>query len=809
MTASTITRPSSSPPAPRPATDETLLGRVGGWCFDHRRRAVGLWLAALVLVVAAAGSFGSAFGSSSEVPGSDSAAGFAVLEEHFPELGTGGQSGTIVFRAEQGVDAPEAKAAMEGLFATIDAGFPDTAGVPRRPGATVVSPYSDAGGGQIATSGPLAGRLAFAQVNLSADVDDTESGLIGDLIADEAPRIEGLEVLAGGQYLASIEPPETELIGIAFAVVVLILSFGSVLAMGLPIAVALGGVGVGIGSIALLSNVVTVPDDTTLLGLMIGLGVGIDYALFIVTRYREAVQDGHPAREATVIAMSTAGRAVVFAGTTVVISMLGLLLVGLGWLSGMGIGVSLTVLATMLTSLTLLPALLGMTHRRLDLTRWRGLIAAGFTAVALFGAGVGSGALAGGGAALAVLTLVSSVGVRWLRRPVPHRRVRAIDATWAHRWSRTVQRRPKLWLAAAMSLLVVLAIPVLGLRLAWTDEGNFPEGTSTRQAYDLLAEGFGEGFNGPFLITAVPAPGDSAAGVEELRATLAATPGVASVSAPIADDRAAPGAYLMTLIPTTAPQDEATTDLVRSLRDDVIPAAAGATGLDVHVTGGAATNIDVTEYVGDRILLFFAAVLGVSFLALMMVFRSVLVPLKAVAMNAMSIAATYGVVVAVFQWGWGASLLGIDAGPINPFIPLMLFAIVFGLSMDYEVFMLTRIREEYDRTGDAVTSVADGLASTARVITAAAAIMVVVFGSFMFEEIREIKLFGLGLGLAVLIDATLVRMIVIPAAMELLGHRNWWMPGWLDRILPQLTIERTLQPAPTPALRASAAGDGA
>ena len=259
---------------------------------------------------------------------------------------------------------------------------------------------------------------------------------------------------------------------------------------------------------------------------------------------------------------------------------------------------------------------------------------------------------------------------------------------------------------------------------------------------------------------------------------------------PVPDDPAAPGAYLMTLIPTTAPQDEATTDLVRALRADVIPAAVAGTGIDVHVTGSAATNIDVTDYLGDRMPLFFAAVLGLSFLVLMMVFRSILVPLKAVVMNVLSIAATYGVVVVVFQWGWGGSQLGIEGGPINPFIPLMLFAIVFGLSMDYEVFMLSRIREEYDRTGDATTSVADGLASTARVITAAAAIMVVVFGSFLFEEIREIKLFGLGLGLAVLLDATLVRMILVPATMALLGDRNWWMPRWLDRVLPRLTIDK-------------------
>ncbi len=797
MTASPIALAPAPRPNPssgnRPPPRGTALGRVGGWCFEHRRATVALWVVALALVFAAAGMVGPSFGSGSSVPGSDSAAGFAVLEEHFPDLGAGGRSGTIVFRADRGIDDPEVVAAMKELFATVDAGFPDDAGAPQAPGATVTSPYAEGGQGQIATTGPLADHLGYAQVNLAADVDDTESGRIGDLIAERAPRIDGLEVVAGGQYLASVEPPETELIGIAFAVVVLILAFGSVLAMGLPIAVALGGVGVGIGSVVLLSQVVTMPEDTLLLGMMIGLGVGIDYALFVVTRYREGIHTGLAPLDATVEAMGTAGRAVVLAGTTVVISMLGLLLVGLGWLSGMGVGVSATVLATMLASTTLLPALLGLSHRRLELTRWRGLIAAGFASVAILGLGLGSGPLAGAGAVLAVLTLVASTVVTRLRRPVARRPTRPVEATLAHRWSRTIQRRPWAWLGAATMVLLALAAPALNMRLAWADEGNFPEATDTHQAYDLLAAGFGEGSNGPFLITASP-PSDGSttdvqADVEALHTRLAATPGVAAVTPPIPDDPAAPGAYLMTLVPTTAPQDEATTDLVRALRADVIPAAIAGTWIDVHVTGSAATNIDVTDYLGDRMPLFFAAVLGMSFLVLMMVFRSILVPLKAVVMNMLSIAATYGVVVVVFQWGWGGSQLGIEGGPINPFIPLMLFAIVFGLSMDYEVFMLSRVREEYDRTGDASTSVADGLASTARVITAAAAIMVVVFGSFLFEEIREIKLFGLGLGLAVLLDATLVRMILVPATMALLGDRNWWMPRGLDRVLPRLTIE--------------------
>jgi len=766
-----------------------LLGRVAGWCFDHRSKAVGLWLVALFAVFGVAGAVGSRFSGSAQVPGSGSAAGFAVLEEHFPELGTGGQTGTIVFKATQGVEDAGVRAAMEELFARVDAGFPDDSGVPRHPGGTVVSPYSERGQNQIARTGHLAGLVAYAQVNLSAHVDDTESGLLGRAITGHVPAIDGLDVFAGGQYLAVIDPPKSELIGLAFAMLVLIAAFGSVLAMGLPIAVALGGVGAGAGLTLLLSNIVTIPNDATVLGLMIGLGVGIDYALFIVSRYREGLHAGYSPREATVAAMESAGRAVVFAGTTVMISVLGLLLVGIGWIGGLGIAVSATVLATMITSTTLLPALLGFARERVELTRWRGLVAAGFTSVALLGLGIGMAPVAAAGAGLAALTLVASVAVRPLRRPLPRRVAKAVPATYAYRWSRGIQRHPLRWVLGATAVLVVLAAPVTSLRLGWADEGNFPEDTPTRQAYDLLADGFGDGFNGPFVVTVVPGSGDSPADVLRLQATLAVTEGVAAVTPPVTDDPAQPGAYVMSVIASTAPQDEATTALVRRLRSDVIPRAVSGTGLDVQVTGGAAVAIDITDYLARRMPVFFGAVLALSFVLLMTVFRSVLVPLKAVLVNVLSIGAAYGIVVAVFQWGWAGELIGIEGGPINPFIPMMLFAVVFGLSMDYEVFMLSRIREEYLRTGDATASVADGLASTARVITAAAAIMVVVFASFMLEDMREIKIFGLGLALAVFLDATLVRMVVVPATMELLGERNWWIPRWLDRLLPHIDIE--------------------
>jgi len=780
-----------------------LLARLGRWCFDHRFAAVGLWLAALVGVFAAVGAVGPAYEDAFDVPNADSAEGFAVLEEHFAHLGTGGQSGTIVFRADQGVDDLDVTVAMEELFTLVDGGFPDDAGVPAHPGATIVSPYTVDGGGQIARDGPLADQLAFAQVNLAGHVDRTEASVIGAAIAEHAPVIEGLQVLPGGMALGEFEAPKTEFIGLAFAVVVLILAFGSVLAMGLPLAVAVAGVGAGVGLTALLSTLLTVPDYSTIVAIMIGLGVGIDYALFIVVRYREGLHDGLSPREATTRAMDTAGRSVVFAGLTVVLSLLGILLIGLASLSGLALGASVTVLVTMISSITLLPALLGVAGPRVELTRWRGVVMAGFSALALLGVGIGVPALSAGGAVLALVALFTSFVVPALRRAVPRRTVKPVSETLAYRWSRTIQRNPRRWVVAATLVLLVLAAPILGTRLGFSDEGNYPDGSATRGAYDLLGDGFGAGFNGPFVVTAQPGAGGSLDAIDELHTALAATPGVAAVTEPVLDDADAPRAAVMTLIPSTAPQEQATTDLVGDLRDRVIPAAVAVSGLDVNVTGTAAANVDYTEYLSGRILLFFGAVLGLSFLLLMVVFRSVLVPLKAVVMNMLSLAAAFGVVVAVFQWGWGADVFGISGAPIEAPLPLILFAIVFGVSMDYEVFLLSRVREEYNKTGDAARSVADGLASTARVITAAAAIMVVVFGSFVLEADRGAKLFGFGLALAVLLDATLVRMVLVPATMELLGAKNWWMPKWLGRLIPRVAVdgprgehvEPVLQPA--------------
>ncbi len=532
---------------------------------------------------------------------------------------------------------------------------------------------------------------------------------------------------------------------------------------------------------------------------MIGLGVGIDYALFIVTRYREGLAAGRSPEQATVTAMDTAGRAVVFAGLAVIISLLGMLVIGLAFITGMAIAAAVTVAVTMIAAVSLLPALLGFVRERVEVTRWRALIAAALVAVALLGVGLGIPLLLVG-IPLAVLVYLAGAVVAPLNRLVPRRPQQPREQTLAYRWSRVVQARPWAALIAGSALLIVMALPVLSLRLGFADEGNYPESTTTRRAYDLLAEGFGPGFNGPLLLTAEAGQAADSAAIEPLLAALAAAPGVASVGSPIPSDPADPtssAAYLIQVVPTTAPQDQATNDLVKALRRDVVPPAVAGTTLAVSVTGSVPVNIDFTKYLAQRLVLFYAAVLTLSFLLLMVVFRSVLVPIKAVIMNLLSIDGAYGIVVAVFQWGWFGGLLGIDGGPIDPGIPIVMFAIVFGLSMDYEVFLLSRIREEFDRTHDAVGSVADGLASTARVITAAATIMVVIFGSFVLEDDRSAQMFGLGLAVAVLLDATIVRMLLVPAAMELLGEKNWWFPAWLDRVLPRIRIEgQTLESAP-------------
>ena len=759
-------------------TKPSALRRLGRFCYRRHWLVLGAWVAAIVVLLGVSGAVGTGYAQSFGDFHSESTRGFELLEEGFGATG-GEEQGTIVFTAEQGVDDPEVRSAMEELFAATEA-YDEFGQI------VVVSPYENPQ--QVAPVGEHAGQLAFADVMLPADIDFMDGREVADFLHEQAPQIEGVEVLLGGQIFAEFEPPESEVLGIGFAIVILILAFGSVLAMGLPIGMAVAGIAAGVAIIGIVSNLHAMPDFTTTLALMLGLGVGIDYALFIVTRFREDLHKGMPGEEAAGHALDTAGRAVLFAGTTVVISVMGMLVMGLGFIRGIGIGSAIAVVSTLFASITLLPALLGLAKDKLEVTRRRGIIAAGLVALALVGVGLGfEGFVVLIGVALVVLVVGTFLPA--LKRPLPPRRQKPPRETVWYRYSRFVQHHSWVSALGGLLVLVILALPVLGLRLGFSDEGNFPEETETRRAYDLLAEGFGPGFNGRLVMVAEVPPGTDDAVLTSVTDALNTTEGVVVAVGPILSEDGSTA--LWQAVPETAPQAAATESLIRDLRGNVLDQATEGTDVDVLVTSFTAMSVDFSDYLGGRYPAFFAVVLGLSFLLLMVVFRSLLVPLKAVLVNLLSIGAAYGVIVAIFQWGWGASALGLSASgaPIEPFIPMMLFAIVFGLSMDYEVFLLSRMKEEYDRTGDNANAVADGLAVTARVITAAALIMVVVFGSFLLESDRAVKLMGVGLAVAVLLDATIVRMLLVPATMELLGDRNWWLPRWLDRILPTVHVE--------------------
>jgi putative drug exporter of the RND superfamily len=760
------------------AATDGVFARLGRWCYRRRAIVVLLWLAVAVVGGSLLGAVGTETRTEFSLPDVESRRGVEIFDDHFNGQGSG-QSAPIVFVAEQGVDDPAVRGAMEDLFASVDG----------MDAVTVTSPYSEDGAGQVAGRGEYAGRLAYARVEIGSGVPFEEAQTIGEEIRQDLPDLPGLQVEVGGEMFAEWEEPTAEIVGVAFAIVILIVAFGSVIAMGLPVGVGLAGIGIGTILAGFLTHILEVPDFAQMIGIMIGLGVGIDYALFIVTRFRENRRAGLDIERSITVALDTAGRAVTFAGITVVISLLGMMLMQLAFITGMAVSAATVVAVTMLASITLLPALVGFVSERIEVTRWRGVIAAGAVSVALLGVAFSVPALLLVGLGVAVMVLLAAVVVRPLRKELPPRRQRPTEQTLPYRWSRVIQHHP--WPAALVgaAVLAVLALPVLGLRLGFSDEGNYPTGTDTREAYDLLADGFGPGYNGPLLLAAELPEGLDDAALGTVTDALSAHDGVAQVSRPMLNDPDAPDAVMWQVIPTTSPQDAATTDLVEELRAETLPGATSGTGLDVAVAGSVATAVDFTDYLGDRLVFFFAAVLTLSFVLLMVVFRSILVPLKAVIMNLLGIGAAYGVVIAIFQWGWLGSLIGIDAGPVEPFMPMMLFAIVFGLSMDYEVFLLSRIKEDYDRTGDSHTSVANGLAATARVITAAAAIMISVFGAFALGDERVLKMAGIGLGVAVFLDATIIRMLLVPATMELLGDRNWWVPRWLDRILPSIDVE--------------------
>ncbi len=698
--------------------------------FSVRRRwtVLGCWLAVLALLGVLARTAGGDFVDRFSVPGVESQQALDLLTERFPSQA--GDSATIVFRADAGVTAPDVRPRIEAILAEAA----------KLPGViAMVSPFDHPGA--ISADGTYAfATLQYAQAAHEIPTESVDRLL--ELVDQSASP--DLQVEAGGQVVAAteMEPPgESELIGIALAMVILLIMFGSVIAMGLPIVTALVGLGTGAMVTILAANVFDMTTFTPAFLSMIGLGVGIDYCLLIVTRYREGMHHGLPVEEAVARAIDTAGRAVIFAGTVVGIALLGLLAMGIPFVGALGIAAATVVAASVLVATGFLPMVLGFVGRRIDAWKIPGL---------------------GGDAT-------------------------SRDGFW-FRWGRAVERRPILIGGLALAVLLVLGIPYLDMRLGSSDVGNGPESLHTRRAYDLLAAGFGPGFNGPLIVAVEHEGGLDPDTLGRLVAALRSTPGVVAASEPVANP--AHDTAVITVIPASAPQDEATADLVTRLRREVIPPVVTGTGTHVYIGGATAAFIDVGDKIASRMPLFFLMVIGLSVILLTAVFRSVVIPVKAALMNLLSVGAAFGVVTAVFQWGWAGDLLGITrTGPIESFLPMMLFGILFGLSMDYEVFLMTRVHEEHLHHRDTSTAMLNGVGFTARVIAAAAAIMGSVFLAFALGDTRVIKEFGLGLGVAILADAFIVRLALVPAVMHLLGERAWSMPAWLDRMLPRVNVE--------------------
>ncbi|HET6868331.1 MAG TPA: MMPL family transporter, partial [Solirubrobacteraceae bacterium] len=618
--------------------------------------------------------------------------------------------------------------------------------------ASVVSPYA-ANQGAISRDG----TIAFATVNFDERADALPKAAAERVITTaESARSAALDVQLGGQAIEQAQEASlgfATIVGIAAAIVILLISFGSLSAMGLPIATALFGLGAGIGVINLASHVIDMPNFATELALMIGLGVGVDYALFIVTRFRENYRtNGGDVEQAVEAAINTSGRAVLFAGATVVIALLGMFALGVSLLNGAAVAAAIGVVLVLAASLTLLPALLGLVGRR--------------------------------------------VGEVESRRTT-HRNSGTRPGFWLS-WVQQVQRHPAVTAIAATAVMLALAAPAVGLRLASSDAGSDPAGQTTRQAFDLLAKGFGPGFNGPLqMAVALPHAHDSAA-LGELTHALRTTPGIASVAPPRLNVTGATAAVVA--YPASAPQSAATSSLVARLRRAVLPPIERSTGARVYVGGATAAQVDFSHVLATKLPLFIGVVVAVAALLLLVVFRSLVIPVQAAVMNLLSIGASLGIIQAVFERGWLAGLFGAQVGPIDAFIPVLAFAIVFGLSMDYEVFLVSRVHEEWQARRDPSAAVREGLARTGRVITAAAAVMVAVFAAFAISGNRVLEMFGLAMASAVLLDALVVRMLLLPAVLQIVGRTTWALPRWLAPRLPRLAIEPETGPEPRPSL---------
>ncbi len=734
------------------------MAALARWCLRRRLVVVALWLIALAATGAAVAQAGTAYTSDYGISGTESARAHELMRESFPDAA--GESDTVVWRVDGDPDGVRDRAVEQRMNRALD----DIAALPVVSGVT--SPYEARTGDRISRDG----HTAYATVRFAASAGDDadDARRLTDAAHAAAEDVPGLQVAVEGSSVPEADTGSghlSEAIGVAAAALVLLFAFGSVAAMLLPLVTALVSVGTAYLATGLLGHAMTLADFAPMLGTLIGLGVGIDYALFIVTRHRRGLRSGLTVAEAAEDAVTSAGRAVVFAGATVCIALLGMLVLRLDFLVGVAVAASMTVVLAVLASITLLPSLLGV------------------------------------------------IGMRALSRRERRRLARSgpVDEEGttgpAARWSAFVERRPRLLGAVALVVMVVLALPVLGLRLGTSDGGTAPEGSQTRQAYDLMAEGFGPGINGPLTLVAELGEADALAAFEELPEALGDVEGVAKVTGFVVSESGEVGA--ITVLPTSSPQAVETSQLVERLRTEVLPEATADTPLTVYVGGLTASYDDFADTILGKLPPFLAVVVALGSALLMLAFRSIGIPVKAALMNVLAVSASFGVVVAVFQWGWGSELLGLGgAGPIEPFLPVIMISVLFGLSMDYQVFLVSRMYEEWQRTGDNRRSVRVGLAETGRVINCAAAIMIAVFGAFVLSGDRIIAMFGIGLATAVALDAFVLRTLLVPALMHLLGGANWWLPRWLDRLLPRLTIEpperarpETAQPtAPEPDL---------
>ena len=728
-----------------------LLHRWGRWSARHPWRVLTGWLAASVLVVGASAGFGASLVDTMAAPGTDSQAATDLISGS--GQGTAGLTAYVTATpTEPGAGFADARprAALADLRARL-AQLPNLLSVSDPVVALDAGPQAAAAAQAVSADGRVAVlRLQYPAIEQLSKTDLTN---LKDALSD-AGTGSALQLEAGGDLYFSFEESPTnvgEAIGLLVALVVLLVAFGSLLAAGLPMVIALLGLLVGASLLPLLAHVVGIPVWSPAMASMVGLGVGIDYALFLLTRYREQLSTGVSVPEAVGRALATAGQSVVVAGGIVVVSILGLVAAGLPWVTAGGIGIATVVLVMVLAAVTLLPALLGLGGHRLA---GRGLLGR--------------------------------------RRGTGDAAVRRWTA-----WGRHVTRHAAAYAVAGTTLLLALAAPLLAMRVGLPDQGTYPESRTERRAYDLLADGFGPGAPGPFVV-AVDTGGDKNV-VERVAAGVGADSGIARVDVLPTDSNVA----VLVAQPTTAPQSAATQQTLDRLRADVLPGAISGSTASAHVGGYGATFADLGERVRDRLPLFVSTVVLLSFVLLTIVFRSIAVPLKAAVLNLLSVAAAYGVLVMVFQWGWGADLIGLESTvPVVSFIPLFMFAILFGLSMDYEVFLLSRVREEWLRTRDSDGAVVHGIGVTARTISSGAAIMVAVFAGFVLGQDPLIKMLGLGLATAVLVDATVIRLVLVPAVMRLLGPANWWLPRWLDRLLPHIDAHpEVVDPVPVPVLR--------